>query len=129
MNNTDPKQGLTTEEARKREKNKIKDESSRSYKAIFLQNTFTFFNIVNFALAALVFMTGSYRNMLFLGVVLSNMVIGIVQEVRSKQVLDKLALIHQELACVIRDGREQKIAMEDIAKGDKIGRASCRERV
>ncbi len=118
MNNTDPKQGLTTEEARKREKNKIKDESSRSYKAIFLQNTFTFFNIVNFALAALVFMTGSYRNMLFLGVVLSNMVIGIVQEVRSKQVLDKLALIHQELACVIRDGREQKIAMEDIAKGD-----------
>lgn len=120
MKKTDPAVGLSEQEAAKREKNIIRDESKQSYKSIFLQNTFTFFNLVNFALAALVFLTGTYRNMLFMGVVISNMVIGIVQEIRAKRVLDQLALIHQEKAHVVREGRVRAIPVSEIARGDIV---------
>ena len=123
MKKTDPAVGLSEQEAAKREKNIIRDESKQSYKSIFLQNTFTFFNLVNFALAALVFLTGTYRNMLFMGVVISNMVIGIVQEIRAKRVLDQLALIHQEKAHVVREGRVRAIPVSEIAQGDIFGQA------
>lgn len=117
---TDPKYGLSNEEAKQREKNIIKDQTTRSYRSIFLQNTFTFFNLVNFVLAAFVFMTGTYRNMLFMGVVISNMVIGIVQEIRAKRTLDQLTLIHQEQAHVLREGKICTIPITEIALGDIV---------
>lgn len=117
---TDPKYGLSNEEAKQREKNIIKDQTTRSYRSIFLQNTFTFFNLVNFVLAAFVFMTGTYRNMLFLGVVISNMIIGIVQEIRAKRTLDQLTLIHQEQAQVLREGKICSIPIMEIALGDIV---------
>lgn len=120
MKKTNLKTGLTSEEIKTAKKNIVHDNLSKSYRSIFLQHTFTFFNIVNFILAALVFWTGSYRNMLFMGVVLSNMVIGIVQEIRSKKVLDHLALIHQEQELVLRNGKEETIPITQIVQGDLL---------
>ena len=54
--------------------------ASKSVKQIILSNLFTFYNMLNLVLAALVITTGSYRNMLFLGIVISNFFIGTIQE-------------------------------------------------
>lgn len=115
---TDPNQGLATDVVVTSEKNVIENNISKSYKSIFLENTFTLFNIINLILAVLVFYTGSYKNMLFMGVVISNMAIGIIQEIRSKKVLDKLALISQQKALVIRNGKKEEIPIDEVVKND-----------
>lgn len=86
---TDPQTGLSTEEVQTAEVNRIKEDETKSYKSIFLQNFFTFFNILNFVLAFLVILTGRYQNMMFLGIVFSNIIIGSIQEIRAKHVLDR----------------------------------------
>jgi len=62
---------------------------------IIAKNTFTFFNILHFALAALVIAAGFYENALFLGVVISNLIISSAQEIRAKKTLERLSLIHE----------------------------------
>jgi cation-transporting ATPase E len=117
-NPTDPSYGLSKKQVITSEKNVILSKMSKSYKSIFLEHTFTLFNIINFALAALVIYTGSLRNMLFLGVVLINMAVGLFQELRSKRVLDKLALINQPKAMVVREGQKQEIPVDEVVKND-----------
>lgn len=115
---TDPQTGLSTEEVQTAEVNRIKEDEAKSYKSIFLQNFFTFFNILNFVLAFLVILTGRYQNMMFLGIVFSNIIIGSIQEIRAKHVLDKLALIHQQKYTALRNGVEEQIPVDEIAMGD-----------
>lgn len=110
--------GLTQEQAAHAIKNEIEQKTTKSYKSIFLEHIFTFFNILNFVLAALVIYTGSWRNLLFMGTVLCNMVIGLVQEIRAKQTLDKLSLLHQDQTEAIRDGKTEKIPIDRIALND-----------
>lgn len=98
-------------------KEKIK---TRTEKQIIFQNTFTFFNILNFILALLVVSVGSYRNMLFMGVIFSNIIIGSFQGVRSKRIMDKLAIITAPKATVIRNGITEEIQIEDIVMDDLI---------
>jgi len=68
---------------------------TKSVSEIIRTNTLTFFNALNFFLAAAVFLTGEYKNLLFMGVVIANMLIGIFQEIRAKLVIDRLSLLHQ----------------------------------
>ena len=86
--------GLTSVQAAEREAkgevNRSSVSTSKTYGQIFTGNVFTLFNAVNFAVFVLIMITGRYINSLFMGVVLSNTVIGIIQEVRAKQTLDKL---------------------------------------
>ena len=56
---------------------------------IIFYNVFTLFNILNFCLGLLIFFVGSYKNLLFLGVVFCNTLISIIQEIRSKRAVDK----------------------------------------
>lgn len=58
---------------------------TKSIKRIFIDNICTVFNAINIILFVLLLFTGAYRNMLFIGVVVFNTVIGIVQEIRSKR--------------------------------------------
>jgi len=67
---------------------------TKSVGEIFRTNLFTFFNLINVCLAAAVFATGEYINMLFLGVVFCNTSIGIIQEIRAKRAVDRLSLIN-----------------------------------
>ena len=68
---------------------------TKTIREIIRTNTLTFFNALNFFLATAVFLTGEYKNLLFMGVVAANMLIGIFQEIRAKRVIDRLSLLHQ----------------------------------
>ena len=93
---------------------------TRTVGQIVRDNLCTLFNAVNLFLAVLVFTTGSYRNMLFMVIVVANAAIGIYQEVRSKRALDKLALIAARPVTVIRDGHEVQIPVDAIVLGDLV---------
>lgn len=102
---------------------------SKSIKQIFKDNCLTFFNFINVLLAAFVVAVGSFKNCLFLGVILCNTAIGIFQEIRSKRAVDRLALISAPKAAVLRDGKEGTIAVKDIVLDDimllSAGRQIC----
>ncbi|MDO4537596.1 MAG: HAD-IC family P-type ATPase [Coriobacteriales bacterium] len=94
------------------------DVKTKSVKQILREHTFTLFNFVNIALAGLVFITGQYRNMTFMFVVLINLVIGVVQEVRAKQMVDKLSILTAKKVRVIRDGQESEVGVDELVLDD-----------
>ena len=119
-NLTNKMTGLSYEQVQQLPKNNFRNTKTKPYSKIITEHIFTWFNGINFGLAILVLYTGSYKNMLFLGVVITNMILGMVQEIRSKKILDKISIIHQPLASVLREGKEAKIPMEDIVLHDIV---------
>ncbi len=85
---------------------------------IITSNLCTFFNILNFSLAVIIIIIGEYKNILFMGVVLCNLFIGVIQEIRSKLTIDKLSIIASTKADVIRNGIRTKISIEQIVLDD-----------
>ena len=114
--------GLTDAEIRQRIEqglvNHNSDIKSKSIKRIVLENLITPFNILNFVLAVMILIVGSYKNLLFMGVIICNIFIGTVQEIRAKKTIDKLSLIAEPKAHVIRNGIKQEIAIHDIVMDD-----------
>lgn len=106
---------------------------TKSYKEIFRDNLCTLFNLINAILAGLIIYVGSYRNLLFLGVAISNLAIGIFQEIRSKRVLDRLSLINESKIKVIREGKQCEIHMEELVLDDimvlKSGAQVCSDAI
>ena len=115
---------LSTEEARRLaaqgKANIPPKNASKSVWQIWLSNLFTFYNMLNIVLAVLVATTGSYRNMLFLGIVICNFFIGTIQELRAKRTLDKLSVLTAPTARVIRDGAETVLPCRELVLGDVI---------
>lgn len=93
---------------------------SKSVKQILFENTFTLFNFINIILAILIILVGSYRNLLFLGVVICNTLISSVQEIRAKKTVDKLSIIASSKAKVIRDGIKKEIHINEVVIDDII---------
>nr|WP_127848464.1 cation-translocating P-type ATPase [Lacticaseibacillus hulanensis] len=93
---------------------------TRSVSQIIAGNTFTLFNLVNVVLGALIFTTGSYTNLLFLGVAIVNTAIGTFQEIRAKRQLDSLTILNQAKARVRRDGKEATIPQDQIVVDDVV---------
>lgn len=87
---------------------------------IILSNVFTYFNFIFFALAAALICVGSFNNLTFLGVILVNTAIGIVQELNAKRTLDKLTLLAEPRAAVVRDGKESAIPTESLVVDDIV---------
>ena len=118
------KTGLTSKQVKERiEKNLVNYDTSvptKSIKRILYENFFTLFNFLNLILGIAVFSVGSYKNMLFLGIVIINTAISTIQEIHSKKVIDKLALMSVSKANVIRDGKKQKISINDLVLDDII---------
>ena len=96
------------------------DVKTKSIGQIIMGNFFTLFNFLNFGLALAIFLVGSYKNLLFLGVVFCNTLISTIQEIRSKRVIDKLSLLNESKVTVIRDGITKQIEIHDIVLGDII---------
>ncbi len=71
-------------------------------------------------LGGLVFYTGSYKNLLFLGIAFFNTAIGIIQEIRSKRQVDKMVLLAEGKINVVRNGEDVQLRPEDIVLGDII---------
>ena len=119
-----PPEGLRTQEAADLaaagKSNKRAAQPGKSVARIVADNLFTLFNLLNFALAACLALVGSWRNMLFLGVVFSNTLIGTIQELRARATLKKLRLLEEKTVRVIRDGTEQKCDPEELVLGDLV---------
>lgn len=122
MINTNINTGLTSDEAAERVKNGLSngdmDIKTKSVKRIFFDNIFTFFNLINTALAVLVLITGSFKNVLFMGIIISNIAIGIFQELRSKRVIDRLSIISAPKARLLRDGKEITLPVSEVVVDD-----------
>ena len=122
--NATQEQGLTEEQVRQRiSEGLVNDDQAlptKSIKRIFYDNIVTLFNVLNLLLGIAVFCVGSYKNMLFLGVMFFNTVIGIVQEIRAKRTIDKLSIVSATKVTVVRDGAKQKVAVNDIVLDDII---------
>ncbi len=110
--------GLSEQEARKRKKNALPPDDGKPLIRIITENVFTLFNGLNLLLAAALLAVNSYRNMLFLTIVILNTGIAIVQEVRARNTIRRLKLLHAPQVHVIRDGREITLAPEEAAEGD-----------
>ncbi len=117
-----PDEGLDAAEAARRaqagQSNRQSAEPGKSVARIVADNLFTLFNLLNFALAACLAIVGSWSNMLFLGVVFSNTLIGTVQELRARAMLKKLRLLEAKTVRVIRGGEETKCPPEELVLGD-----------
>jgi len=96
------------------------DVKTKTIGQIIFYNVFTLFNILNLCLGLLIFWVGSYKNLLFLGVVICNTLISIIQEIRSKRAIDKLSIISSVNANVIREGKSKIIKIEEVVLDDII---------
>ena len=111
---------LTSEEVNKAKKNISEIKPYKTTKEIIFSNIFTFFNAMNLVLAAFIATTLRFENMLFLGVITINTVIGIFQEVRSKNALEKLSLLGRSKYRVNRDNEIKNIDSEEIVLGEYL---------
>lgn len=93
---------------------------SKSVKQILVENTFTLFNFINVILGVAIILVGSYKNLLFLGVVVCNTLISTIQEIRAKKTVDKLSVISSSKAKVIRDGNKKEIHINNIVLDDLV---------
>ena len=122
--NPDVHIGLTDSEINERIKNNLinydTDIKTKSIKQIVISNSFTLFNLLNFSIALAIFIVGSYKNLLFMGVVFCNTIISIIQEINSKRVIDKLSVIASKKVIVIRNCKEINMNINDIVLDDII---------
>jgi cation-transporting ATPase E len=116
--------GLKSSEVKKRIEegkfNYIPKTPSRTILEIIRANLFTRFNAINFILAAVIILAGSPKNAIFVGVIIVNTLIGVIQEAKAKRTLEKLSVISMAQAKVLRDGRIIEVPIEDIVLDDVL---------
>lgn len=120
---TDPS-GLTSEQAETARQaglgNLMADPDQRSLSGILVRHLFTLFNLLNFSLALCLLLVGSYRNMLFISVIIANILIGAVQEYRARKTISALKLLNTPSVHVLRENRELSLKPEETVKGDLV---------
>lgn len=123
-NDADRITGLTTEEVNQRimdgKANRIPETPSRTMGQIIRANLCTRFNAINFVLATVIILAGSPKNAIFVGVIIINTLIGVIQEIKAKYTLEKLSVISMAHAKVVRDGKIQQISIEEIVLDDVL---------
>ncbi len=116
--------GLTADQVAQRVRegkvNSVTTLKTKSIKRIFYDNICTLFNLINIILFVLLILVGSYKNLLFIGVVVFNTAIGIIQEIRSKISVDRLTILTESKSVVIRDGRRSEISKDELVLDDVI---------
>lgn len=120
--NPDADKGLTSGQAKERRNaglcNTPAEPPSKSVWEIIADNTFTYFNFIFLILAGLIIYAGTYRDLTFMPIIIANTLIGIIQEMRSKSVLDKLSMMNAPETSVIRDGKEISLPSKDVVLDD-----------
>jgi P-type E1-E2 ATPase len=94
--------------------------SSRSYASIVRANTVTIPNAILLIFGVLTVVFGSWKDALFLGILVSNIAIGSFQESRSKRALDRLAALVAPEAVVVRDGVDRRVPVDQVVVGDLV---------
>ena len=122
MNNVNINNGLNTDEVQERiDKGLVNYDTTvktKSIKRIIFENFFTLFNILNIAFGIVIFCVGSYKNLLFLVIMLTNTIISTYQEIHSKKVVDKLSIVSSPKFTVLRNGIETQVLTNEIVKDD-----------
>ncbi|WP_293977368.1 cation-translocating P-type ATPase [uncultured Clostridium sp.] len=122
--NSDRVTGLTSDEVKKRIKegkiNYIPKAPSRTFGQILRANLFTSFNAINIVLAVIIILAGSPKNAIFVGVILVNTLIGVAQELRAKEILEKLSVISMAHAKVLREGQIKEVPIDNIVLDDVL---------
>lgn len=117
-------EGLTSKQVKQRqETNQVNYDTTvptKSIKKIIYDNFFTLFNIINLLLGIAIFLVGSYKNMLFLGIIIINTAISTIQEIHSKKIVDKLSIMASSVVKVIRDGKKQEISIYELVIDDVV---------
>ncbi len=93
---------------------------SKTAKDIVRENIFTYFNLIFFVLSILLIIAGSFRDLTFLPVIIVNTLIGIFQEIRAKNVLDKMSMLNAPHARVVRDGEVSQVSSEELVLDDIV---------
>lgn len=121
---TDLNKGLIDEQVELRKEeglvNNIKKGSKKTIFGIIFTNIFTVFNLITFAVAAWLISVEAYKDLFFMVIVTTNIIIGIIQEIRAKIMIDKLSLISAPIARVIRNGEEIEIAVNELVLDDIV---------
>ena len=116
--------GLTNEQVQSRiregKQNRVTITAEKSTREIIYSNVFTYFNLVFGILAILLILVRSWNNMLFVPIVVVNSLIGIVQELRSRRILNKMRLLQVEKARVIREGERLDLPVDQVVEGDVV---------
>ena len=98
--------------------NKTKNNHQKSVGQIVRAHTLTYFNLLNLFFAVVIIATGQIKNVLFVGVVIANSGIGIIQELRVKKLIDQLSVVTAQRAKVFRNSRLVEIPVDKIVLGD-----------
>lgn len=129
--------GLTAAEVNARiEAGKINiadDSSDRTTGKIIRDNLLTYFNLIFLVITVLLCIAGAFRDLTFLPIIIGNILIGIVQELRAKKTLDKMKILNAGHAVVIREGKRQRVTAEELVIDDLVwlssGDAICADSV
>lgn len=117
-------EGLNKQQVEERINSKLTNEnkikSSKTYKSIFAKNIFTFFNLLWTIIAIALCVVGSYKELLFVFIIVANTSISIIQEIRAKVAVEKLSMITTPLVKTIREGNQINIPADKLVLDDVI---------
>ena len=115
-------EGLTAAEVEKLKAegmvNKVKERVGKSYAKIIGDNLLTFFNLLYAIISVILVAIGSIGNLTFLAIVIPNVLIAVILEIRAKRTVEKLSVTTDPVATVVRDGRKIEIDASEIVLGD-----------
>ena len=116
--------GLSTAEVEFRKKaglsNESVDSSTKTVAQIIRSNVVTYYNLIFLIITILLIVVGSFRDLTFLPIIIANMLIGIIQELRSKKVLDDLTILNTPKITVRRNGSNQEVLADELVQDDVI---------
>lgn len=121
---TDVLVGLTSEIVEKRKEDNLVNQTNngkgKTVMGIIFSNFFTFFNMLYFVITILFIALKSFDNLMFLTTIIPNLIIGIIQEIKAKKMMDKLSLMSAPTTTVIRDGEKMEIPVSEVVLDDII---------
>lgn len=116
--------GLTSAQVQERVEagldNKPVESPSKTVKEILVDNLCTYFNLIFVILSILLIIVGSYRDLSFMPIIIANALTGIIQELRSKSVLDKIKVLNAPVTTVVRDGEIKTVPSKDLVLDDIV---------
>ena len=121
--------GLTNEQVQERiakgQTNASPNTNVKTIRSIIVENVFTFFNILCFIIAIALIVVNiifkqSWSNIFFMLTIMVNIIIGIVQEIKAKNTIEKLSLLTAPVVKVLRDKTEENIATDEVVIDDIV---------
>ena len=116
--------GLSREQVAQRLESGLGNEAvkpqEKTVGSIIKSNLFTYYNLVFAVLTVLLIAAESFRSLTFLPVVVANLLIGIVQEIRAKRTLDALTMLNAPRARVVREGKQEEIPAQELVLDDIV---------